>query len=283
MVADLASQAREHELEIERGDRFEFGKNWQAFLSIVDDHRVTASVSSLAALLGTSDLSGRRFLDIGSGSGLSSLAAARLGASVVSFDYDPQSVACTLELRRRFARPTDNWAVEQGSALDEAYLLQLGTFDVVHSWGVLHHTGDMWRGLGLAAGLVAPGGTLVIAIYNDQGPRSLRWAKVKRLYCSGVIGRTLVAGTFIPYWVATDLLRDLVWLRNPLRRYSDYHNARGMSVTHDWYDWLGGYPFEVAKPEAIFEFYRDLGFTLTRLSTAGGSLGCNEFVFTRLP
>lgn len=54
-----------------------------------------------------------------------------------------------------------------------------------------------------------------------------------------------------------------------------------MSHWHDWIDWVGGYPFEVAKPELIFDFYRDRGFTLHNMTTCGGGGGCNEFVFIR--
>jgi hypothetical protein len=54
-----------------------------------------------------------------------------------------------------------------------------------------------------------------------------------------------------------------------------------MSPWRDLIDWVGGYPFEVAKPEAILDFYLRRGFTLKRLVTCGGSLGCNEYVFVR--
>lgn len=56
-----------------------------------------------------------------------------------------------------------------------------------------------------------------------------------------------------------------------------------MSRWHDLVDWVGGYPFEVAKPEAVFGLYRDLGFRLSSLQTVGGGLGCNQFVFERDP
>ena len=56
-------------------------------------------------------------------------------------------------------------------------------------------------------------------------------------------------------------------------------SLRGMSYWHDLIDWIGGYPFEVAKPEQVFEFMRLRGFQLERLKTCGGGLGCNEFVF----
>ncbi len=277
-----SSSSAEHEAEVRRGERFQFGANWAHFLRVLTDERIQQAETGLSGMLGTRDLSGKAFLDIGSGSGLSSLAARRLGARVRSFDYDPQSVACTAELRRRYFPEDPDWTVERGSALDAEYLQRLGTFDIVYSWGVLHHTGAMWRALDLVAPLVKPGGTLFIAIYNDQGAWSGRWKKIKRLYCSGPVGKTLVTGVAIPYWVLRSAAADLVWMRNPLASYRAYGRQRGMSVIHDWHDWLGGYPFEYAKPEAILSYCLDRGFRLDRLVTAGGSVGCNEFVFTRV-
>ena len=171
-----------HAAEVAQGQRFEFGKNWTWFLTTLTDAKVEQAVHSLQDMLGASDLKRTRFLDIGSGSGLFSLAARRLGARVHSLDYDPHSVACTRELRRRYFPEDPEWIVESGSALDEAYIRSLGAFDVVYSWGVLHHTGQMWTALANAAIPVAAGGKLFIAIYNDQGTPSRRWTKVKRTY-----------------------------------------------------------------------------------------------------
>jgi 2-polyprenyl-6-hydroxyphenyl methylase/3-demethylubiquinone-9 3-methyltransferase len=276
-----AALSEAHRAEVARGERFAFGQNWAAFLRVLDDDRIASARRALAAMLGTDDLAGRSFLDIGSGSGLSSLVARRMGARVTSFDYDPSSVGCTQELRHRYFPDDPDWRVEQGSALDPEYLAALGQFDIVYSWGVLHHTGAMWRGLGLAADRVKPGGLLFVAIYNDQGAWSRRWARIKRWYCSSPLGKVVVAGTIIPWWVLRQLLADLVWRRNPLRYYREYRQQRGMSVWHDWHDWLGGHPFEVARPEALLDFYRGRGFNLVRLKTAGGSVGCNEAVFER--
>src|SRR5918911_286314 len=127
-------------LEVARGERFEFGRNWAKFLALLNEQRIADAENSLRQMLECEDLKGRSFLDIGSGSGLFSLAARRLGARVHSFDYDPHSVACTMELRRRFCPEDAAWTVETGSALDADYLKRLGRFDVVYSWGVLHHT-----------------------------------------------------------------------------------------------------------------------------------------------
>jgi len=263
--------------------RFPFGENWRRFLSVLDEGRIVESQKALAAMLGVETLAGRRFLDIGSGSGLSSLAARRLGATVVSFDYDPQSVACTQELRRRYY-PGDGeaeWRVIQGSALDRAFVDGLGTFDIVYSWGVLHHTGDMATGLDNAARAVAPGGLLMVAIYNDQGWPSRVWTVVKRWYneLPPSLRFLVLLPAFARLW-GPALIRDLLRGRG-LKRWRDYRGNRGMSAWHDVVDWVGGYPFEVAKPEEIFDFYRSRGFALLRLKTCGGGLGCNEYVFAR--
>jgi 2-polyprenyl-3-methyl-5-hydroxy-6-metoxy-1,4-benzoquinol methylase len=164
--------------------RFEFGANWRRFLDTLDDRRIRTAEESLRNMLGGSDLTDRSFLDVGCGSGLFSLAARNLGAKVHSFDYDPHSVECARLLRQRYRAQDPEWTIEQGSALDEAYMAALGQHDIVYSWGVLHHTGDMWRALELTSKLVKPGGTLFLSIYNDQGLPSKRWLQIKRYYAT---------------------------------------------------------------------------------------------------
>jgi 2-polyprenyl-6-hydroxyphenyl methylase/3-demethylubiquinone-9 3-methyltransferase len=269
------------EQELARGERFQFGQNWRRFLSTLDEERIHEAEKSLKLMLETETLQGRSFLDIGSGSGLFSLAARRLGARVHSFDYDTDSVACAQELKRRFFAGDADWMIERGSVLDTDYIKRLGQFDIVYSWGVLHHTGAMWQALENAALPVADGGRLFVAIYNDQGIKSRVWRSVKRFYCSGATGRILVQAIFIPYLIVGSLVIDLLKARNPIKRYTEYKKSRGMSIVHDWVDWLGGFPFEVARPEEIINFYQERGFVLKKLVHCRGRMGNNQFVFTR--
>jgi SAM-dependent methyltransferase len=263
--------------------RFGFGENWRRFATLIDEDRIAAAERDLQEMLGRTDLTDMRFLDAGCGSGLASLAARRLGARVVSFDLDPDSVKATEDVRRGyFADEPEGWQVCEGSVLDQSFLASLGHFDVVHSWGVLHHTGALWEACSAIVPSVVPGGRLFLAIYNDQGAWSDRWRRIKRLYCSGRAGRLLVMSACVPALFLRRFVADVVWLRNPFGRFRR-KPARGMSRFHDMRDWLGGYPFEVAKPEEVFEFYSRRGFALEKMKTVGGSMGCNVFVFRRLP
>src|SRR6476620_8267566 len=159
--SSCGDQRLQHSEEIAAGNRFAFGRNWRRFLSVVDDDRIAIAQKALQGMLETNRLDGLRFLDVGCGSGVFSLAATRLGASVHSFDYDPQSVACATMLKKRFAADRE-WVIEEGSVLDATYLHGLGQFDVVYAWGVLHHTGSMWSALENVAPLVKARGALFI-------------------------------------------------------------------------------------------------------------------------
>lgn len=252
------------------GRRFAFGRNWLSFAQSIDEERIAAARASVERLVGRSNLAGVRWIDVGCGSGLFSLAAHRLGADVTAFDFDADSVECTRNLLTQFS-PTGAFRVQQGSILDADFVRGLGHYDVVYSWGVLHHTGRMSLAFDHVRRLVSPGGTLVIAIYNDQGWISRYWSGVKRIYNTGAFGRAAMIAAHLPYLGARFLV-SLLKGRSP---------ARGMRLWHDFLDWLGGYPFEVATPQAIVDEFASHGFVSRTVVTCGRRHGCNEFMFQR--
>ena len=268
--------------EIQAGDRFEFGKNWGEYLQQFDAERLATATRSLQHLLGVERLDEKRFLDLGSGSGLFSLAARTLGANVVSIDYDPASVGCTEQLRRLQFPDDTQWKISRASALDEKELKSLGQFEVVYSWGVLHHTGDMWRGLKNVVPLVTDRGKLVVAIYNHQGFSTKLWTALKWSYNAlpKPLRFLVVWPAFVRIW-GPPLLRDLMQ-GTPGRSWRNYdQHGRGMSPWHDLIDWVGGWPFEAATREQIIDFYSSYGFTLEKLISVESGSGCNQFVFSR--
>ena len=270
--------------EIATGARFEFGANWERFLSVVDDRRIEQAESSLKEMLCMERLDDHSFLDIGSGSGLFSLAARRLGATVHSFDFDPQSVACTQELKRRYFPEDRAWSIEQGSILDNRYLEALGRFDIVYSWGVLHHTGAMWLALENAITRVASErGRLYIAIYNDQGLKSHIWWLVKYIYnrLPGFL-KTPFAATvaglarFLVVVKYTIKLEPMTGIRPLLRG----DRERGMSARYDTRDWIGGFPYEFCTFETLQSYLEARGFAVVNARRETG-LGCHELSVVR--
>jgi SAM-dependent methyltransferase len=256
---------------------FKFGENWKSFLSTVDEGSIASAEECLAKLVGPEDLAGKTFLDIGCGSGLSLLAASRLGASeLVGVDIDASSVEATRNLMSR-AAPDATWSARVQSVFDLTPE-QDGLFDIVHSWGVLHHTGDMWTAVRRAAALVKPGGLFVIALYRKT-PFCGAWRIEKRFYTRA--SRPVQRGIEKAYkavWFAQSLARG----RDPNAYIRQYKGRRGMDWSHDVHDWLGGYPYESASAQEIRRFLKDQGFTVEREVLRGRSIGllgsgCDEF------
>jgi len=141
----------------------------------------------------------------------------------------------------------------------------------------------MYKALENTVNAVVDDGLLFISIYNYQVYWTAFNTRIKRTYNKAPrFGKSLIAGIFILFQVFKGLLKDILFLRNPLKRYADKKKSRGMSMWHDWIDWIGGHPFEVAKPEQIFDFCYQKGFSLQKIVTAGGGHGCNEYVFRKV-
>src|SRR5215217_3363616 len=257
--------------------RFGFGQNWAEFIEKnFNESIVESSKQHLREFVRKDSLQGLSFLDIGCGSGLHSLAAHKLQAdAIVSFDYDQQSVATTRKLRE-FAGSPDNWSVHQGSVLERHHMEQFPNFDVVYSWGVLHHTGDMWTAVRNAAIPLKPGGLFYVALYSSDNyvdPPPEYWLKLKRAYnLAGPKKRRLMEWR---YAARFQILPDLIRGRNPFSVIRQY-GPRGMEYWTDVKDWLGGYPMEFASFQETQDFCsKNLGLELVNVLTGEG---CTEYL-----
>jgi 2-polyprenyl-6-hydroxyphenyl methylase/3-demethylubiquinone-9 3-methyltransferase len=240
---------------------FSFGENWSKYVERLTDAKIEQATSSMVEAFAPHELGGSRFIDIGSGSGLFSLAAHRLGAAhILSIDLDPESIACTAFLRSRAGEP-GTWQVVRGSVLDPAFLASLGTADRVYCWGVLHHTGAMWAALDAVLGLIGPGGVGCIALYNRPRRPGLHMA-LKRTYNRlPRVLRPLMAGAY----ASAQLVRLATTGQNPVRYVRSYSvTSRGMSFWRDVEDWLGGLPYEFAEPAEVEARVASRGFRVSR-------------------
>jgi len=266
---------------LEAESHFAFGENWQSFARLLDDRRILEAENGMRRLFPNGELEGVRFLDIGCGSGLSSLAAARLGAAEIEgVDIDANSVAATQETLARYA-PACRRRVSVRSVFDFERE-PAGQFDVVYSWGVLHHTGDMWRAIRIAASLVKPRGYLAIAIYRLT-PLCGFWTREKAFYTKAPKPVQAAIRGFYKFVLAAREWRHGRTLSAHIR---DYHSSRGMDWSHDVHDWLGGYPYESASAESIKSFLGGRGFDVIRVfaEPPGNGItgsGCDEFVAVR--
>lgn len=271
---------------LELKSHFQFGKNWESYARLLSDSQVELAITGLSRLVG-GDLRGKRFLDIGCGSGLHSLAALRLGAEeVVALDIDPTSVATTRRLLTKHAEG-GRWSTQEKSVFDLS-TDSIGRFDVVYSWGVLHHTGDLHRALRSAAALVSPGGQFVFAVYA-RTPLDWFWKLEKRWYsragqAAQVRARSLYVGLF--------RLLYPIRHRDSFSEFVANYGAnsgqmRGMDFYHDVHDWLGGWPYEsisAAETELCMQRLGMRGIRAFVRERRGLGLlgsGCDEYVYAR--
>jgi 2-polyprenyl-6-hydroxyphenyl methylase/3-demethylubiquinone-9 3-methyltransferase len=253
---------------------FKFGENWASFSRSIDETRIEEAKQSLKKLFGEGAFSGKSFLDIGCGSGLFSIAAAQLGArSVLGLDVDPISVATSQSNAAHWLKSPSSISFRQLSILDGEQMNQLGTFDIVYSWGVLHHTGNMKVALRNAGQRVAPNGMLMIAIYNRHWSSGV-WKVIKWVYnrVGSWVQKILI-------WILTPVIFLAKWLvtfQNPFRM------QRGMDFMHNVIDWVGGYPYEYASIAEMSAALENIGFERLDVFPAKVPTGCNEFVCRKI-
>ncbi len=261
---------------------FAFGDNWSNYSRLLNDDRISVATAALARLVGPDGVRGKTFLDIGCGSGLHSLAALRLGgARILSTDLDPMSVATTKRVLTEH-HSDDSWSAEVVSVFD-LDPVRHGTFDVVYSWGVLHHTGAMHEAITKAAAMVNPRGLLVIALYRKTRLCGF-WRVEKRIYSRAPrVVQRVMRWIYLPSFALITKMTG-----GNFREHVRGYEERGMDFHHDVHDWLGGYPYESIATPDVHRYLSGLGFGVVREFTEPGKSGvlgsgCDEYVFRKLP
>ena len=261
--------------------RFRFGRNWSKYSELVDESRIRKAVKHLQDRFYTDKFAGL-FVAIGCGSGVFSAAASIIGAQVYSFDYDEDSVKTTEIITSKFGKKENLITIEQGDILSDRYDRTLANAEYIYSWGVLHHTGDMWKALDKIAVNSRPETKFVVALYNDLGEQTDKWAKLKAIYVKFFIVRPFVIFyAWYRFW-AKQQLRSLITGQDPFRSWREYSiDSRGMSAWYDLIDWSGGYPYERATIESVENFMHKRGWITINIWPNHG-IGCNEFLFEKI-
>ena len=256
-----------------RNIAFDFGKNWREFSdNALDQERFASAFESLGQLIPPGRLKGATFLDVGCGSGIFAIAASIAGArKVIGIDVSKASIETCADNMRKFGGQRD--IVFYHKSIFDPDVTQLGKFDIVYSWGVLHHTGNMYKAIDIASDLAGPGSLFVVALYNRHWSCGM-WKRIKWLYnrVQGFAQRLMVWFFFI----VIALAKLVVTRRNPFRG-----KRRGMSFYYDVVDWIGGYPYEYASKEEVIDYMRNKGFECIRFVKPAVPTGCNEFVFEK--
>ena len=265
--------------------QFDFGQNWADYSSnAITPERITQAIKEFELLLSYADLNinEKTFLDIGFGQGFCLLQATALGALTVGCDINPKCAEVIERNRIHFPETAGKKIpVTIGSILDPKIVEKLKDispeekgYDIVHSWGVLHHTGNMKLAIENAAKLVKPSGYLVIAIYNRHWS-SAAWRAIKWLYCKSpsFVQRLFIIGLYPVIYTA----KWWVTRSDPQRQ------LRGMDFFYNVIDWVGGYPYEYASSAEVIKYIESMGFRVCRFVPAQVPTGCNEFIFRQKP
>ena len=256
--------------------QFSFGTNWQSYArNALSREKIRQARDAFRCLVDPVDLAGKSFLDIGFGQGLALLLAAEMGAEVSGIDNDAANLKALESTRAVFGVETMPRTLI-GSILDKDFLQKIareGRYDVVHAWGVLHHTGDMQQAVRNAAGLVKEGGTFICALYNRHWSSPV-WKVIKRTYLRSP--QALRKALIVVFYPVIYSAKRIVTGAHPTQ------TERGMDFYHDVVDWVGGYPYEYAGAAEVLRWVCRLDFECLRFRAARVPTGCNEFVFRKL-
>ncbi len=225
---------------------FSFGFNWLDYVKTrLNNEIIEAHVNDLKTIYDKAgiDLKNKSVFDIGCGSGLSSLSFAKLGASkIVGIDVDPYSVEASNYTKDNFLNNRIEWDIHHHSILSEL-LHPEQSFDIVYSWGVLHHTGDMWNAIRNAVKNVRVGGFFHVALYR-----------------SGPTYNQHLTDKFKFTLASMEEKMSTLYNYKHLKKNPWAINNRGMNKFHDALDWLGGLPYEVCDPEVLNIWLSKYGF-----------------------
>lgn len=260
-------------------EHFQFGKNWNNFSNSISKNNINNSLKSIQNLISKKDIENKSILDIGCGSGLSLLSFLKLGAkSVCGVDIDPMSVKTAKSVIEKYYN-NKNWSVEEKSIFD-INLKTYPKFDLVYSWGVLHHTGDMWRSIDIASSLLKKNGVIFLALYQKTKLCKF-WELEKRFYVnSPKIIQKIIRTLFKTLYISGLIVSK----KNPKVFFQNYKEKRGMEWHYDIHDWLGGYPYESIKRRDLEIFLNKKGFVIEnyfyKKNKLFGLLGshCDEFI-----
>ncbi|MCX7910619.1 MAG: class I SAM-dependent methyltransferase [Endomicrobia bacterium] len=272
--------------------RFNFGRNWSYYVkNVVNEDVINQAKESLLKYITKDHYLNKVFIDVGCGSGIFSLGALLLGCrEVISFDYDIESIKTTLLLKEKFKHLISQdakWDIYQADVLDGNFISRLKhKADIVYCWGVVHHTGNMWKAIENVCEMVSDSGILILAVYNKT-PVSKIWWKIKKFYNSYKFFQPILALLYGGFVCVGYILKN---------KTLNLYRERSMHVFYDAIDWLGGFPYEYASFDEVKDFVENKGFklikeakrlpqenykvTLFKILRAKNT-GCNEFVFLK--
>ena len=200
---------------------------------------------------------GKKVLDAGSGSGMVSIAFAVMGASVTGVDITSKCI----ENGRKRAKA---FGVECRFVQSDLTMLDLHEdFDIIYSWGVLHHTADAKASFFRLVEHLRPGGEIIIAVYLRTAFSSF-WNFSRVFYQSSPgFAKTAFRRS------ASVLLNGYDAVRKALMKKERYM-LRGTSNEELVNDWFGVPHRTFHTYTEVYEWFREKGLDYRLVNPATG-------------